>query len=40
MESLSASFVPYLFFYPEDGGDIILRNVGLFSHFYMASYPE
>jgi hypothetical protein len=34
MESLSSSFwfLSYLCFYPEDGGDMFLRNVGLFSH--------
>jgi hypothetical protein len=29
----------YLCFYPEDGGDMFLRNVGLFSHCHKWSYP-
>jgi hypothetical protein len=28
------------FFYPEDGGDTILRNVGSIDHIYTAPYPR
>jgi hypothetical protein len=30
----------YLFFDPEDGGDMLLSNVGGFSADFMASYPK
>jgi hypothetical protein len=28
------------FFYPEDGGDTILRNVGSIDHIYTAAHPR
>jgi hypothetical protein len=28
------------FFYPEDGGDTILRNVGSIDHIYTAPHPQ
>jgi hypothetical protein len=28
------------FFYPEDGGDTILRNVGSIDHIYTAPHPR
>jgi hypothetical protein len=35
-----AGFLPGLYFYPEDGGDMFLRNVGGLSTDYMALYPR
>jgi hypothetical protein len=35
-----ASFLRYLFFDPEDGGDMFLRNVGWHSTDYTALYPR
>jgi hypothetical protein len=36
----TASSFHGLFFYPEDSGDIFLRNIGLLSKDYTALYPE
>jgi hypothetical protein len=36
----SAGFLLGLFFYPEDGGDMSLRNIGLLSTDYTALYPR
>jgi hypothetical protein len=33
-------FFPRGFFYPEDGGDTILRNVGSIDHIYTAPHPR
>jgi hypothetical protein len=35
---LQAGFLRVLFFRPEDGGDIFLPNIGLFSTDYMVLY--
>jgi hypothetical protein len=37
---IHAGFLLGLFFDPEYGGDLFLRNVGLLSTDYMVSYPE
>jgi hypothetical protein len=37
---LHDDFLHGLFFNPEDGGDIFLRNVGLFSTAYKALYQR
>jgi hypothetical protein len=37
---LRAGFLRGLFFDPEDGGDMFLRNVGSISMDYKASYPR
>jgi hypothetical protein len=33
-------FFAHGFFYPEDGGDTILRNVGSIDHVYTAPHPR
>jgi hypothetical protein len=35
-----SGFLLCLFFYPEDGGDMFLRNVGWLSTDYTALYPR
>jgi hypothetical protein len=39
-KQLNTGFLFGLFFDPEDGGDMFLRNVGYLSKDYMALYPE
>jgi hypothetical protein len=38
--SCSRWFFARGFFYPEDGGDTILRNVGSIDYIYTAPHPE
>jgi hypothetical protein len=38
--AISRWFFARGFFYPEDGGDTILRNVGLIDHIYTAPHPR
>jgi hypothetical protein len=39
-QSYQSGFLLDLFFYPEIGGDIFLRNVSLLSTDYRALYPR